>query len=116
VALNLGWGLRGYVRRRFAVGAAYVAFGDTSIALGSFVTRLFTESRAEPEVRVRLGLEPETKSICGGLNFGLRWPFSLVAGAHLSGYVEGAGLMIFRDGGANAVPIASLGAGIGLHF
>ena len=116
VSMNLGWGLRGYARRRFALGAAYVGFGDTSLILGSFVSRLFTESRTEPEVRVRLGMEPETNALCGGLNFGLRWPFSLMTGAHLSGYVEGSGLMIFRDGGANAVPIASLGAGIGLHF
>ena len=116
LAVNLGWGSRGYSRRKFALGGAYVGFGDTSLILGSFVTRLYSDARAEPEVRVRGGIEMETGAIAAGVNLAMRLPFSLVAGAHFSGYVEGAGLMIFRESGANAVPIASLGVGLALHL
>jgi hypothetical protein len=112
----LEFGERGYARRHYSLGAAYLSYDESKFAMLSFVTRIFSESRSEPEVRIRAGMEGSTGSFAAGLNLGYRWPFSLVAGAHVSGYVEGSGICVLLDGGKNPTAVGTLGVGLGFHF
>lgn len=104
---------RAYARRRLALGAAIQQVGAGSVALGSFIYRVFADSRAEPEIRIRSGVDLTAGGGVAGLSVGVRHPFSTTYGSHLAGYLEAGFLAPF----SREVPFRVLAsAGLGFHF
>jgi dATP pyrophosphohydrolase len=110
VAFNLGWSEKGYARRRWGLGASLTSSEPIQFMAVSLIHRFFTETWSEPEVRLRVGLL--AGELASGFSFGIRFPFSLVSGAHLSGYAE------VSVAGAVFAPVifGTAGAGLALHF
>lgn len=103
----------GYLHRIFSIGAAIIPFSGNTIFAGSFVGRLFLNSRIEPELRVRLGRSLGTDSFVAGLNVGLNYPFSLNYRHFWAGYLELGSIASLADSAQITVWGA---AGLGFHF
>ena len=106
-------GQRAYARRQFGLGAALQMIRESQIVLGSFIYRIFSDSRTEPEVRLRGGVDTTDSFGVLGLSAGLRHPFSTTYKAHLAGYVEAGFLAPLAKGAAFRVHGS---AGLGFHF
>jgi uncharacterized protein YgiM (DUF1202 family) len=114
VCLRLGQ--RGYARRQFALGAAFQKVRDGQAILGSFIYRVFSSTRTEPELRLRGGVaQGAGGSSTGvlGLSAGARYPFSLGHGFHLAGYIEGGFLAPITTGASFQLQAST---GLGFHF
>jgi 8-oxo-dGTP pyrophosphatase MutT (NUDIX family) len=114
VSTILGFGEKGFARRRFGVGLGYFGVGDSASILATLISRIYTDSRGEPEIRLRAGLNQG--QFVAGFAVGYRWPFSLVAGAHVSGYVEASGLSSFPIPSPQPVGVVAVGTGLAFHF
>lgn len=99
--------------RSVALGAAYVFATELQAVLGSIVYRLYSETKAIPEIRLRFGADTLHGSPAGGLNVGVSYPFSITTGPHLSAYIEGAGLILISE--TSAVHLW-LSTGISFHL
>jgi len=109
-SMNLGWGQKGYVRRQWGMGVGFTSVERTQLIALSLIYRFYTDWRSEPEIRLRAGLLGDEAA--GGFAFAVRFPFSLVSGAHLSGYAEIASFGSIRS----PVIFGTAGAGLALHF
>jgi hypothetical protein len=104
----------GYRHRMLSIGAAaqYLSYQETAL-LASVIIRFFSEGRAEPELRLRVGDGLTSSSLLFGVNFGVRYPFSLDSNSLFCGYLEGGAL-----GAASTTVPAHIfvSAGLGYHF
>ena len=104
---------QGYLRRMFSGGVVYQLLPKETVIGGSLIYRLYMETSAEPELRLRVGQGLTSGSLVIGGNFGVRYPFSLDSGAHFSGYLELGGLGSLKA----KAPVHVFGsAGVGFHF
>ncbi|MGK5084166.1 SH3 domain-containing protein [Bdellovibrionota bacterium FG-1] len=103
----------GYRHRMLSLGVAVESLWTDTSLMGSFIYRIYSGSRVEPEVRVRFGQGLNSSSLVVGGNFGVDYPFSLDSGAHLSGYVEAGVLTGINSGAPTHVSVL---AGLGFHF
>ena len=104
---------QGYFRRMVSIGGAYLSVGSEPVLAGTFIFRIYQESRVEPELRLRLGVGTHTSSMSAGGSFGIAYPFSLYFATHLSGYLEAGALTGLT---ASSVAVFWGSAGLGLHF
>ena len=94
-------------------GGAVQILSTEFVVAGSLIYRFYTESRLEPELRIRGGYGITSGSVVGGANFGVRYPFSLDSEEHFDGYLEAGALGSFAD----TAPVHIFGSlGVGYHF
>ncbi|HTL12513.1 MAG TPA: hypothetical protein VL588_08510 [Bdellovibrionota bacterium] len=109
------WKEKYYLRRMLAVGGFMALSSGGQAFGGDLIFRLFTSARAEPEVRLRVGLlAPNSTANLGmGLCGGIGVPLSLDPGPHVSFFAEASGMTALSGA---ATLFISLGAGLGYHF
>lgn len=93
LAYNLLPRAEGYARRQFALGPALQLMGASTVPALSFVYRIYSPTRGEPEARIRVGRDLGLSQLYWGFSLGYRYPFATFAGYQISlGAAGGLGL------------------------
>ncbi|OFZ82001.1 MAG: hypothetical protein A2583_01300 [Bdellovibrionales bacterium RIFOXYD1_FULL_53_11] len=106
-------GERGYDNRRAALGVAASSFNRVLFVTLSVIYRVYTQSRAEPEIRLRMGRDLQSGRNGFGIEGGVRYPLALGSGPQVSLNLAGAALMLLSS---DSLVLYSMLAGLGFHI